>query len=394
MLQDIENKQRIAIVAVGYNRIDSLERLFHSLDRAKYQVENVPLYISIDCSGDTELYEYVRNYEWKHGDKYVNIQKKRLGLRNHILQCGDLTKYFKGIVLLEDDIYVSEYFYQYVCDAVDYYGDDEHIGGISLHRNEMGGNIPITLLQDGNDVFLRQSVATWGECWTECMWKGFRKWYDSPASQDFGPYDMPLEIKKWGKAWSKYYMAYQLQTNKYFLFPSVSLTTCFNEAGEHGLSCTIGQVNLLMGPKKFQFLPFDKLSRYDIYSTNEDIYKWIEIPKEELCVNFRGNNPNMEGKKYMLTPYEYPYKVVDEYSLSLFPIELNIKDKLKGKGIYLYDTTVVNGKTKKRKHPLSLAYYHLRTFNVFLLMRYVCHYTLCSAKAKIKKRCKKTLTRR
>ena len=90
-LDDINNKSKIAIVVVGYNRIKSIRRLLTSLSNAHYRQE-VPLIISIDCSGDTELYEYVRNFEWKHGTKYVNIQEHRLGLKEHIFQCGDLTK--------------------------------------------------------------------------------------------------------------------------------------------------------------------------------------------------------------------------------------------------------------------------------------------------------------
>ena len=101
-LEDIRNKEKIAIVAVGYNRIDSMQRLFMSLSIAQYPNNDIPLYISIDASGDTELYDYVRNFEWKHGDKYVNIQEERLGLRKHIIQCGDLTKCFKAVIILED----------------------------------------------------------------------------------------------------------------------------------------------------------------------------------------------------------------------------------------------------------------------------------------------------
>ena len=107
-----ENKEKIAIVAVGYNRKKSLERLLSSLEVAYYQHEDIPLVISIDASGDEEVYALAREYNWTHGEKYVNIQQERLGLKNHIYQCGDLTKYFKAIILLEDDLYVSPYFYE------------------------------------------------------------------------------------------------------------------------------------------------------------------------------------------------------------------------------------------------------------------------------------------
>ena len=124
---DLSNKSKVAIVCVGYNRIKSMKRLLGALRSAKYPSNDVPLVISVDCSGDTELYNYVKDFEWPYGQKYVNIQEERLGLKNHIYQCGDLTEYFKAIILLEDDLFVSPYFYSYVLKTLEKYGDDNRI---------------------------------------------------------------------------------------------------------------------------------------------------------------------------------------------------------------------------------------------------------------------------
>lgn len=373
MMDIPQTKDKVAIVAIGYNRLESMKRLLSSLLKASYTVDNVPLVISIDCSGDTKLYDYVRTFEWPFGPKYVKIQTERLGLLKHVLQCGGLTKFFKAAILLEDDIYVSEFFYDYVINAVDFYYNDDRIGGISLYRNEMGGTLPIALPQDGKDVFLRQSVASWGECWTDKMWSGFQQWYNNPANQDLSKVDMPDFIKGWKKAWSKFYMAYQVVRDKYFIFPSVSLTTCFSEAGEHGFDSTIGQVTLLSGPKDFKFVPFEEMTRYDVYGTDSRVYEWVGIPKEELMVSFRSERPNVQGKRYILSSYCYPYSVVKTFGLNLFPIELNVKYALPGEGLYLYDTSVP-GKEGKNP-PMSVAYYYLKNFNIRLLTRYVVHYT-------------------
>ena len=376
-------KDRVAIVAIGYNRLESMKRLLGSLLKARYNISDVPLVISIDCSGDVSLYEYVKSFEWPFGPKYVNIQAERLGLLRHVLQCGGLTQFFKAVILLEDDIYVSEYFYNYTTEAVNYYYDDDRIGGISLYRNEMGGTIPVALPQDGNDVFLRQSVASWGECWTDKMWTGFRQWFDNPENLDLTPVDMPDYIKGWKKAWSKFYMAYQIVNDKYFIFPSVSLTTCFSEAGEHGFDSTIGQVTLLSGPKDFKFVPFDEMTKYDIYGTDSRVYEWIGIPKSDLMVSFRGVNPNKKGVKYILSPYSYPYSIVKSYGLNLFPIELNIRYAIPGRGLFLYDTSVPGNQEKNP--PLSIAYYYLRNFDIRLMVRYSIHYTKEAVWRKIKK---------
>ena len=91
-----------------------MKRLLSSLNNADYHTDDVPLIISIDCSGNTALYEYVNSFAWNHGDKYVVIHQERLGLKEHIFSCGDFTKYFKAVVLLEDDIFVSPYYYDYI----------------------------------------------------------------------------------------------------------------------------------------------------------------------------------------------------------------------------------------------------------------------------------------
>lgn len=366
------SKEKTAIVAIGYNRLKSMKRLLGSLLNAHYHVSNIPLVISIDCSGDGELYDYVRAFEWPFGPKYVNIQTERLGLLKHVLQCGGLTMYFKAVVLLEDDVYVSEYFYDYITKAVEYYYDDERIGGISLYRNEMGGTLPIALPQDGKDVFLRQSVASWGECWTDRMWSGFQRWFDSPAKRDLSLIDMPEYIKGWKKAWSKFYMAYQIVNDKYFVFPSVSLTTCFSEAGEHGFDSTIGQVTLLSGAKEFSFVPFENMTKYDIYGTDSRLYEWIGIPKDDLIVSFRGIRTNIKGVRYILSPYSYPYLKVKSFGLDLFPIELNVRYNLPGNGLFLYDTSAP-GRAAKNP-PITIAYYYLKNFDIRLLSRYTIHY--------------------
>ena len=53
------NKDKVAIVCVGYNRIKSLSRLLNSLLCAEYPSNDIPLVISIDCSGNKELYNFV-----------------------------------------------------------------------------------------------------------------------------------------------------------------------------------------------------------------------------------------------------------------------------------------------------------------------------------------------
>lgn len=359
-ISDINNKELFAIVSVGYNRIKSQKRLLNSLLNADYtNYANVPLIISIDCSGDEELYDYARSFEWPFGDKYVFIREKRMGLKEHILACGDLTQYFKGIILLEDDIYVAKGFYDYAIQVNEYYGDCPKVSSIALYANEMNGFLwlPMTKLKNESDVTAGQSVATWGEAWNSRMWAEFREWLaktDIPWSE----IDMPHQIKEWTKAWSKYYDAYLVMEDKYSIYPYTSLTTNFSDAGEHGsANNTIVQVSLQQGRKQYNFLPFEQLVKYDVYSNNLLLPGVLNLRREDICLDLYGVRPNDKKCRYYLSVQRMPYKVVKSYGLYMRPQELNVIEDIPGNDIFLYDTSESGKKPHGGTFSNRLIYY-------------------------------------
>lgn len=364
-------KDSVAIVVVGYNRLASLQRLFNSLLIADYPQSSVPLVISIDASHDYPLYDYVKHFRWPYGELFINIQEKRLGLKDHIIQCGDLTSCFRGIVLLEDDLFVSNYFYKYALAALSFYSEESRIAEISLYKNEVNGSIqmPKLFLCDGSDSFLSQSVVSWGQCWSRQMWSSFRDWLDKNGDIDWDKINIPQYMKSWNKAWSKFFNAYITETNKYVLMPSVSFTTNFSDVGENSSSFScLGQVNLFCGEKSFYFKDFDSLIKYDIYGYCQEIYSWIGLSKEELFIDLWGHS-TYKGQPYVLCTNRIKGAVPEaSYGLQMRPIELNIRYKIPGEGIFLYK--VSNYKFCYRK-PLSLAFYYIRCFDNNLLLRYL-----------------------
>lgn len=369
-----ENKSRVAIVVVGYNRIDSLKRLLGSLLIAVYPTNDIPLIISIDCSGEEELYHYVEGFDWPFGEKYINIQKERLGLKNHIFQCGDLTAFFKAIILLEDDLFVSPYFYDYVLQCLDAYGEDSLISEISLYKNEYNGylGLPFSPLHNGNSVFLMQDVSTWGQCWNSRMWIEFKKWFSDHNDDYIQQLPMPDKIKSWTRAWSKYFNAYVVDANKYVVYPYVSLTTNFSDAGEHGSTHnSIVQVNLQQGTMKYIMPPSDKLVRYDIFFNNECLYDWLGKERKEIQLDTYGFL-NESHKKYLLTMKELHFPIVSRYALYMRPLELNVKYAIKGSGLFLYK--VNEGKyrhsDKHINYSKEVVPYFLQGFNLVLIVKY------------------------
>ena len=143
-----------AIVIAAYNRDYPLKRLLSSISRACIP-NTADLIISIDRNDNRKVYDLAHGFEWKHGNKRVLEQKSHLGLKNHILACGDLVEHYDGIILLEDDLFVSPYFYDYTQRCFEYYAGDDTIAGISLyshHYNETA-NMGFRPLDEDADVF-------------------------------------------------------------------------------------------------------------------------------------------------------------------------------------------------------------------------------------------------
>lgn len=374
-LSDPQNKKLYAIVSVGYNRLKSQKRLLESLRNADYSdYDNVPLVISIDCSGDEDLYEFANSFEWPYGDKYVIIREKRLGLKQHVLECGDLTRYFKGIILMEDDLFVSSGFYDYVLQMERAYGNCEKVASIGLYGNEMNGFCwwPFDRLKNGADVFAIQSVCTWGEAWNERMWASFREWLEN-SEIHWETLDVPEREKLWNNAWSKFFDAYLVSKDLYSIFPDVSLATNFSDAGAH--SAAKGgdvrfQATLQYGKRQYQTQPFSQLLKYDAHFNSLNLFETLGVKREEICIDVYGDRENKYNKRYYLSVQPKPYKIIKSFGLVMRPIEMNILNNIEGNDIYLYDTSIKANKPKGYCLTRRVMYYQ-KGFNSLLIWHLV-----------------------
>lgn len=234
-----------AIVITAFNRPRSLERLLLAIANSKYIDEDITLIISIDYQDSLEHERVViiaNEFEWKFGRKDVIVREENLGLRNHILMCGDLTDQYQSIIMLEDDIMVSPFFYLYAKKALAYYGGDERIAGISLYNYQkyFQGRFPFELLADySSDVYFLQIASSWGQAWTRKQWQDFRFWYGQGQRVTFDD-PIPSFVASWPESsWLKYFIKYLVCHQKYFVYPKQSLTSNFGDAGVHNLSTDI-----------------------------------------------------------------------------------------------------------------------------------------------------------
>lgn len=362
----------IAIVAVAYNRVDSLSRLLNSLDLAYYE-EDVTLIISVDKSNTDIVERFADNYKWKHGEKIVDKHEKNLGLRSHMMSLGKWFDRFYAIVVLEDDIVVSPNFYTYTKQTVEKYHVCPNIAGISLYGFSINYQIglPFQPVKDEHDVYFMNCAMSWGEVWMRDSWKKFYEWYLS--HQDFPMMKhLPRSICLWNqKSWLKYHTRYCIEENKYFVYPYASLSTNFGDAGEHsdGTSNTIYQVPMQCGKKTSFLLPdFDsKAVFYDGFFENIELYNVLGYTPDELCIDLQGEWHNRLNKRYWLTTEVEDYKIVRLFGLNYRPIDLNVLNNNEGNQIFLYDTTVAVKNPNKKNRKSFLYRYHLN--NMFYFVR-------------------------
>lgn len=329
----------IAICLVAYNRVNSLKRLLASLDSAVYPCP-VKLYISIDKSDEETVEKYAREYRWKYGEKEVILHGENLGLRRHILGCGDLLQKHDALVVLEDDVFVAPGFFQYAQAAVEEYADRSDIAGISLYGFFINYHScqPFTPLKENSDVFLMQNAQSWGQVWMKEQWNEFKRWYEK-NNEDFGlmPH-LPKSICGWGnKSWLKYHTRYCIERNKYFIYPYTSFTTCFSDEGEHIKASTPIVQTPLSQATDIQ-LKFCPTVKYDCYFENQRIYEWLGMSEDELCIDYYGDKGNPKKCRYWLSRLLMPFRVVKSFGLLLRPYELNVKYSIAGNDFFLYDT--------------------------------------------------------
>ena len=81
-----------------------------------------------------------------------------------MLKCGDYAEKYGSVIVLEDDLYVSPFFYVCASAALDYYEKDERIAGISLFNlpYSQSWKLPFVPLQDDSDVYFKQVPASLG----------------------------------------------------------------------------------------------------------------------------------------------------------------------------------------------------------------------------------------
>ncbi len=357
------NKVLPAIIIVGYNRPKSLSRLLKSISEANYENDNIPLIISIDYSeGNESIIQIANDFDWPYGEKEVIRHEANLGLRKHVLSCGDLTNRFESIIMLEDDLYVSPNFYIYAVAALDFSSKKTYLAGVSLYNHPINvhTNEVFRPIEDGYDNYYFQFASSWGQAWNKNHWNDFKEWYKDNPEISSSVY-IPRNVTNWSeKSWLKYFTVYLIETQKYFLYPKISLTTNFSDAGTHVGSDTTSYQATLNFAQHYNPI-FSTLeeseSVYDSFYENINLYQALNLKKDDLCVDLYGYKQKSNAK-FWLSSQILNYTIVRSFSRSLKPLDANTIQNIEGKDLFLYDTS------QQKSNPFKTNGYRRVSYNI------------------------------
>lgn len=156
------------VVVFGYNRADMIENLLVSLEK-NANVEKMDLYIFLDVPDkknhrdkrySEQVINYVSNYKEKSKFKKVKVQiaDEHKGLAMAVISgvTKVINKYGK-VIVLEDDLVVSNDFLDYMQRGLEFYKYHHKIWSIGGHCFEIK-----KLEKYEKDVFLLPRVESWG----------------------------------------------------------------------------------------------------------------------------------------------------------------------------------------------------------------------------------------
>jgi hypothetical protein len=376
-----------AIIIAAYNRPNSLQRILQSIHIADYpKNKDIPLIISIDggsVHNDT-LKDIATAFKWDYGEKKIIMHENNLGLKQHILSCGDLSNEYESVIILEDDIVVSPGFYVYAQIVGDYYKEDETINQISLYSYGIVEytNLPFHPIMTSDSVYFLQTGSSWGQLWTNKQWQRFRKWlFQNETTLDFDQIMMPKAVKLWpsNTSWKKWFNAFLIDTNTYCVVPYRSFSSNCGDDGIHHRS--IG--NMFQVPLAYSFMCFklpninDSICVYDAFFEIETTrftkiiqpYIAYKIKNNERIVSdFNGLKDIKNDKENILTITSRAVRrYIASYNNHFLPPIFNISFSRDGTSYYLAYSKNIDY-TKKNKYVFKQQMQLIITYPFFVLI--------------------------
>jgi hypothetical protein len=224
-----------AIVVAAWRRPRALKRLLESLLQADYPAGEITLILSLDGGADAGSVALAQAFSFPAGRCEVVLHPENLGVREHILWCGDLSRRFGSVIVLEEDVLVGPAFFRYAVAGLAAYRGVPQVGAVALYAPEFNeiARLPFVPADNGCDAYFMQFPCSSGQAWDAPLWNEFRKWLEGSGSLTTAA--IPPYVAGWpDSSWKKWFAAWLVETGRFVVYPYRSHTTnCSDPGGMH-----------------------------------------------------------------------------------------------------------------------------------------------------------------
>ena len=311
----------IVICICAYNRIKAFSHTLNQLAETKFP-ENIKIdlkvYLDYASEENIRLHnEVFRHYHWDIGVKNIVINNSKKGLKNQIEYIFDDNTSSDWIVLFEDDMIISPYWYEYVTSILPKVSENDSILGVSLYsyrRSEVTYE-PIHL--EGNRSYTMCLPSSWGCVLNARHWKQYR------LASGYEKVPLPKRIKSWDKnrSWKRQLIKYMVRDKKLFVYPSSSYVT---PSGENG-SNVASNKNFFVTPISNSSC-FDDNDGFDLYSVTGYKMKEIQVKEERFTAEIDlYQDLSISNQAYILSPIKNKVNFSSEKTDQIYLSSLGIK---------------------------------------------------------------------
>jgi hypothetical protein len=275
--------------------------------------------------------------------------------QDYINYCGDLTETYGTVIILEDDLFVAPSFYQYALKALEACKSDPKLAGISLYNNSFNESaaLPFEPLKSKGDFYLMQLPSSWGQIFTNEQWTSFKNWYKT-NEKGINYTCLPKGLDTWSeKSWKKPFIAYLIESQKFFAYPFESYSMNLNEVGTNIKTKDYKFLNPLYSLKETTSIHLDEVpwcydSAYMLLPSFFQEMKTLPLGAA-FHIDYYGSKLNqIDEDDWVITSLPVNW-FEQSFGLELKPIDLNVLFNIPGKEIYLTKKRNIISKNYSKK---------------------------------------------
>lgn len=234
-------KQLAPVVIFVYARPEHTKKMIESLSKNKLAKQSDVWIFSDYAKKESAIDKVNQVRKYIHGIKnegyfkevHIIEEQKNKGLANSVIEgVGKIIKEFDKVIVVEDDLILTENFLEYMNEALEFYKEDNRIWSIS------GYNVPMTIPKKYNkDIYLNYrgcswGWATWKDRWDLVDWKvedykSFKRNIFKRKKFNRGGEDMALmldsQVKGKIDSWAIRWCYEQSKRDMYTIYPVKSL---------------------------------------------------------------------------------------------------------------------------------------------------------------------------